>query len=252
MKIFSVNGISKSGKTTTIENIIKELKRRGYTVGTIKEIHYEKFKIDTEGTNTYRHKDAGAELVTARGYYETDVLFPKNLSIEEILKFYNTDYVIMEGVRESSCPAVLCAHSKEDIEAKKNDEFYQRVFLISGVVSASINEFEGIPVIDSMTNIVGLVDKIEKDVFEMLPDFPPECCSACGQSCRELSALILKGKADRNDCVLKKEKIILKVNNKKIAIVPFVQGILRDSIIAMVKNLKGCEEPANIVIEIND
>jgi molybdopterin-guanine dinucleotide biosynthesis protein B len=32
MKVFSVIGLSKSGKTTTIENIIKELRRRNYTV----------------------------------------------------------------------------------------------------------------------------------------------------------------------------------------------------------------------------
>lgn len=71
MKVFSVYGITKSGKTTTIENIIRELKRRGYTVGSVKEIHYEKFAIDTEGTNTDRHRRAGAEPVTARGHFET-------------------------------------------------------------------------------------------------------------------------------------------------------------------------------------
>jgi molybdopterin-guanine dinucleotide biosynthesis protein B len=52
MKVFSVIGLSKSGKTTTIENIIKELRRRNYTVGSVKEIHFEKFKMDIEGTFT--------------------------------------------------------------------------------------------------------------------------------------------------------------------------------------------------------
>ena len=41
MKVFSVIGISKSGKTTTIENIIKELRKRNYSVGSVKEIHFE-------------------------------------------------------------------------------------------------------------------------------------------------------------------------------------------------------------------
>ena len=36
-------------------------------MGSVKDIHFEAFAIDTPGTNTYRHRQAGAELVTARG-----------------------------------------------------------------------------------------------------------------------------------------------------------------------------------------
>ena len=46
MKVFSVVGVTKSGKTTTIEQIIKEFIRRGYSVGSVKEIHFEQFAID--------------------------------------------------------------------------------------------------------------------------------------------------------------------------------------------------------------
>lgn len=56
MKVLSVIGTSKTGKTTIIENIIRELRRRRYTVGSVKDIHFEKFAMDTEGTNTDRHK----------------------------------------------------------------------------------------------------------------------------------------------------------------------------------------------------
>ena len=75
MKVISICGISDSGKTTTAEHIIKELRRRGYSVGSVKEIHYDQFKMDTEGSNTDRHRRAGSQLVTARGKYETDILF---------------------------------------------------------------------------------------------------------------------------------------------------------------------------------
>jgi len=75
-----------TGKTTTIENVINELKKRRYSVGSVKEIHYEDFAIDKEGTNTYRHSQAGAELVTARGYNETDILYKERLSLQKILR----------------------------------------------------------------------------------------------------------------------------------------------------------------------
>jgi len=252
VKVFSVIGKSKSGKTTTIENIIKELKRRSYTVGSIKEIHYEKFTIDQEGTNTYRHRKAGSDLVTARGYYETDILFPRSLDINEILKFYSQDYVIMEGVVDYNCPIILCVNKKEDIEENRSKEYFERIFLISGVISNKTGECDGIPVINSKNNVKKLVDFIEHKVYKILPDFLPECCSECGFGCRELGVRILKGLAKVDDCILTKAKVKLFVNGRKIGMVPFVQNILKDCIKAFVKNLKGCEDVKKIELMVDD
>lgn len=160
MKVFSVIGITKSGKTTTIENIIKELRKRNYTVGTIKEIHFHDFKMDVEGTNTDRHRKAGAELVTARGAYETDILYQEKLSIEKILSFYTQDFVVMEGVRDTTAPKIVTAHDVQGIEDRMDDT----VFLISGRISAEISEHKGIPAINSMTDVEKLVDFIEEKV----------------------------------------------------------------------------------------
>lgn len=160
MKVFSVFGITQSGKTTTIENIIRELKKRRYSVGSVKDIHFEAFAIDREGTNTYRHKMAGSELVTARGCYETDILFPEQLSIEKILGFYEQDYVVLEGVTDCNVPKILTAHSREEIVERLD----RSVFAISGRISAQLNEYNGIPVINAMDDITGLVDLIEEKV----------------------------------------------------------------------------------------
>lgn len=256
MKLFSVIGLSKSGKTTTIENIIGELKKRGYSVGSVKEIHYENFAMDEEGTNTYRHRKAGAEPVTARGYYETDILFRKKLDVNEILKFYSNDYVVMEGVVDYNCPIILCANSFKEIEKIRKEEYFKRIFLISGIISGKTNRktnaYKGIPVINSMNNTGEFVDFIEKKIYRILPDFPPGCCSRCGYSCRELGVRILKGMAKAEDCVLSKSVVKLSVNGKDVAMVPFVQQILRDCIKAVVKNLKGCREAKNIKITIDD
>ena len=74
MKAIAVNGRSKSGKTTVCETIIKGLRQRGYTVGSVKEIHFEAFSIDPDPrTNTNRHRSEGYQLVTARGLGETDI-----------------------------------------------------------------------------------------------------------------------------------------------------------------------------------
>lgn len=158
MKIVSVYGYSKSGKTTTVECLIKELKKRNYTVGTVKEIHYESFAIDVEGSNTDRHKKAGADLVTARGLFETDILFQRKLSMPEILKFYNQDYVILEGVTDFDVPKILCAASLEDVKERMDGS----VFALSGVISNNISRFDNLPVINAVTEADRLADLMEK------------------------------------------------------------------------------------------
>lgn len=158
MKIISIVGISLSGKTTTIENIIKELKKRNYTVGSVKEIHFESFTMEVEGSNTDRHKKAGSELVTARGMYETDILFPEKLDINKILSFYNQDYVILEGVSDSIAPKIIAAHDIEGVE----DRLDELVFAISGRISSTLSEYKDLPVINSMTSIGELVNLIEE------------------------------------------------------------------------------------------
>lgn len=162
MKIFSVFGFSKSGKTTTIENLIQELVRRGYSVGSVKDIHFERFAIDTEGTNTDRHKKAGAELVSARGLYETDILFQSRLQVPELLKFYTQDFVIFEGTSDFSMPRILCSTSMEDIKKRMNDD----VFAISGVISNEISSYKDLPAINSLTDIIMLTDLAEKNAIE--------------------------------------------------------------------------------------
>lgn len=250
MKVFSVIGITQSGKTTTIENIIKELKKRRYTVGSVKDIHFEKFAIDKEGTNTHRHKMAGSELVTARGYYETDILFPKRLSVESMLRFYSQEYVVLEGVDDTNAPKIVTAHNIEGIDAKLDDT----VFAISGRISNEIQEYKGIPVINSINNIEKLVDLIEEKVYEKLPEFPDECCSACGYNCRQLGIAILNGKAKRKDCIIghEDENIKLIINDQEIPMVPFVQKILHNAVIGVVSELEGYQKGASLVIKMGE
>lgn len=246
MKVFSVAGITQSGKTTTIENIIRELRKRRYSVGSVKEIHFEQFAIDTEGTNTHRHKNAGSQLVTARGYHETDILFQNKLDIDHILSFYNHDFVVLEGVDDYDVPRIISAHNEEEVLERMDD----LVFAISGRISNTIDELQGLPAINSMENIEKLVDLIEEKVYDKLPAFPEECCNECGYSCRELGSMILKGKAKREECVLENTKVKLQIGGKDIKMVPFVQNILSNAVLGVVSELEGYMKGKEISIHI--
>ncbi|MCL0032711.1 molybdopterin-guanine dinucleotide biosynthesis protein B [Peptococcaceae bacterium] len=246
MKVFSVVGASNTGKTTTIEAIISELRRRKYTVGSIKNIHFEKFCMDTEGTDTDRHKKSGSQLVTARGLNETDVLFPYQLDIESILKFYDHDYVIFEGVSEYNVPKILCACSKTEIEERLTPS----VFAISGVISNEIKEYKGLPVFNPLADKEKLVDYIVEKVFRKLLNVSAECCSLCGLSCEDMLVAILRGEKTREECLYDKGKVKLFIGNEEIPMVPFVKDIISKTVIGMVSALRGYKEHHDIKIEI--
>lgn len=61
--IIGIVGRSGVGKTTFLEKLLPELKRRGYRVGTIKHHAHPGFEIDRPGKDTWRHAQAGSDHV---------------------------------------------------------------------------------------------------------------------------------------------------------------------------------------------
>jgi len=61
--IIGIAGRSGVGKTTFLETLLPELKRRGYRVGTIKHHAHPGFEIDQPGKDTWRHAQAGSDHV---------------------------------------------------------------------------------------------------------------------------------------------------------------------------------------------
>ena len=170
MRVFGLIGYSKSGKTTTIEHLIRELCARGYSVGTIKDVKHGNFTMDSEGKNTFRHKLAGALPVTARGDDETDILYPQRLPVEEILTHYDNDFVILEGVREFCVPQILTGVDFKQLEERVNE----RVFAVSGQISNTEREWRGLPVISALTDAKRIVDLVEAHVPEFAPAYLPQ------------------------------------------------------------------------------
>ncbi|HHX54067.1 MAG TPA: molybdopterin-guanine dinucleotide biosynthesis protein [Clostridiales bacterium] len=246
MKAISVIGITNSGKTTVCETIIRGLRRRGYSVGSVKEIHFEEFMIDPNpNTNTNRHRAAGSQLVTARGYYETDILYQSKIAIEDILKHYDHDYVILEGVSDCNVPIIITAHNQAEVQ----DRIDCRAAAVSGVIANSCSdELFGMPVFNALNDPEALVDFAEKRAFEPLPSFDTDCCSGCGCGCREFAGMVARQKAGREECVLFSQAVELSVNGRLIPMVPFVQAILKNTVVGVIRELHGFEEHSKIEV----
>ncbi len=247
MKAIAVNGITMSGKTTVCETIIRGLRKRGYRVGSVKEIHYEAFEIDPNPkSNTNRHRAAGAQLVTARGMTETDILYPSMLPIFDILKHYDHDYVILEGVTDCNVPRIITAHKEQEVEERIDE----RAVLVSGVIANSgVGEVQGLPVVNALQDPDALVEFVIERAFEPLPSFEPKCCTACGHTCREFAGLVAHRNAKREDCVLTSQKIELKINGQSVDMVPFVQNILKNAVMGVITELSGFSTNSEIEIK---
>ena len=245
MKVFMLKGTSKTGKTTTAEAIIRELVRRGYTVGSVKDIHSD-ILLDTDSTDTDRHADAGAVQVTGRAERQTATFHKGRLDIEKILDGYDTDYVLLEGDSGANCPVILTGKTAEDLEFRWSD----RAIAVSGIISSEINSYRTLPAINALTDVAKLVDLIIEKTPDRMPNFPAGSCGGCGGDCRKLMERVLKGEASPADCILQGEHCTVTVGGEELSMMPFVEKIVKNVAIGAVKSLKGYKDNEEIVIRI--
>lgn len=111
-------GRSNSGKTTLIERLIPELTQAGYRVATIKHAGHG-FDLDTEGKDSWRHKQAGASqvVVLSKGSLAMFADVPEELPLEEVRDRFvdnGIDLIIAEGWKSEGLPKVIVV--REDLK----------------------------------------------------------------------------------------------------------------------------------------
>ena len=109
--VVSIVAKSGTGKTTLLEKLIIELKRRGYRVGAIKHDAHS-FDIDHEGKDSWRLTRAGADLMLITSpeklalvkRYRAD----QEPTLAESAAAYcrDVDIVLTEGFKRSSMPKI--------------------------------------------------------------------------------------------------------------------------------------------------
>ena len=103
-QVIAVVGTKKSGKTTTIENLIRELTKRGYRIAAIKHVPETDHTIDTSGKDTWRYAQAGARTVVsaAAGEIATVEKVPlETVKLSDLIKkCKGNDIVFIEGLKK--------------------------------------------------------------------------------------------------------------------------------------------------------
>jgi molybdopterin-guanine dinucleotide biosynthesis protein MobB len=107
--LISVVGHSNSGKTTLLEKLIPEIRRRGYRVAVIKH-HVKGFDLDREGKDSWRIGKAGADAVVLASPGRLALLCNTagDPSPEEIAERYleEIDIVFTEGFKKLDNPKI--------------------------------------------------------------------------------------------------------------------------------------------------
>jgi len=107
--VISVVGKSGVGKTTFLEKLIPELKRRGLRVAVVKHDAHS-FEIDHPGKDTWRHRQAGADVVLISSSTQLALIARQDhdASLDELVQMVapRVDLVLTEGYKRGTAPKI--------------------------------------------------------------------------------------------------------------------------------------------------
>ena len=106
--VFGVVGWKNSGKTTLTERLVSELTDRGLTVSMVKHTHHN-VDVDRSGTDSYRHRMAGAQEVMLAGGSRFALMHEyrsqPEFELDELLsRMAPCDLVLVEGFKKTPIP----------------------------------------------------------------------------------------------------------------------------------------------------
>jgi molybdopterin-guanine dinucleotide biosynthesis protein B len=246
LKAVSVIGYKDSGKTRVVEALVGELTGRGYTVGTLKHTA-EDVPLDTPGKDTMRHREAGS-VATAILHGRSAALFiDRYLTVHEaIAKLGPLDYVVVEGFKSLDISAkVIAPREASEIEGLSNG----LEIAIVDLIGEEIREGGGVPVIP-IDEPGRLADVVEERAFPLLPGLD---CKGCGYpDCRSMGVALLAGESTIDGCVGYRPSFSLRVDDAEIPLGPFVQDMVRNTVLGMVRSLKGVERPSKVELRFEE
>lgn len=238
-KVIAVVGGKHSGKTTVIKYLISELRRRGYRVGSMKDMPMAHW-VDLPGKDTWEHGVSGAEMVMATPLNETVCFIKKKLSLNEALHFFHAfDFVILEGFeKEKTIPKIIAAKDSEEAAT-----FYDGLAIaISGIIAESNEEMKktsimNVPIFNCKTEVEKLADIIEQKTFQKFPGMSH--CGECGySSCYEFAKAVVAGEETSKTCpLLTMDDVVIEVNGNRIPLKLFPRLIIKNIVVGAISSL---------------
>jgi molybdopterin-guanine dinucleotide biosynthesis protein MobB len=165
--IIAVVGSKKSGKTTTIEALTRELTKRDYKIATVKHISEPNFTIDTEGKDTWRFAQSGAKTIVTVSSDEIVTIEKTKIdfSLDTILqKCEGNDAIFLEGFKgfarknKKIGKIVAVKSAEEALEAAKS---FEPILAFTGPYSTENLDLHA-PYVDVLKTPEKIADIVEK------------------------------------------------------------------------------------------
>lgn len=157
--IVAIVGASGSGKTTLIEKLIPHFAQRGMRVGTIKHDAHA-FEVDRPGKDTWRHREAGAEVVVIAGDHKLVVQrriaeTPGPEAIAEAC-MPDMDLVLVEGFKQ------LAVVKLEVVRAANSTRPLCDPTTLAGLISDLPLAYPGVPLygLDDVEGVAGRIQAL--------------------------------------------------------------------------------------------
>ena len=232
MKIISIVGKKNTGKTSLTVKVIGELTKRGYNVASIKHSHHS-IEMDKENTDTWKHKQAGANLVVGVGsttFFNARKEHDLNRILYLLKHFDDFDFVIIEGYKSYNYPKIITSPNVRD------------EYTIKEVDSFTIDE-EGI------VELADLIEERGHDILDTL--FANNCGYNDGEA---IAAEIRSGNLTVEE--LDDVKAYLSIDGKVVGLNRFVSDYLKQSLMGVISTLNlddyGVEDVGKIELIIPD
>ena len=213
MKIVSIVGKKNTGKTSLTVKVIEELTGRGYNVASVKHSHHS-IEMDKENTDTWKHKQAGANLVVGVGsttFFNARQEMDLNRILFLIKHFDEYDFVIIEGYKRYNYPKIITSPDVRD------------EYTIKEVNSFTIDN-------DGVKELADLIEERGHDITDTL--FANNCGFNNGEA---IAAEIRKGNLSVGD--LDETLSYLSIDGHVVGLNHFVSDYLKQSVMGVINTL---------------
>ncbi len=220
----AVVGSRHSGKTTTVETIVKGLTAKGYKVATAKHIHQTEFTIDARGRDTWRHAQAGAHTIVAVAAHELTTIKKTDtskLTLRNITENCenNIDIIVTEGFRnlvaqDQTVPKIVTVKNKH--EMNEATQVFKPILAFTTMSSRLKPGKPKIPLINTTNETKRLIEIIDK----------------------RIRPIITKRRQTT-------DSTSIDINGKTLPLNPYVQKVIKNVLFGVISTLKGANIKGN-------